>query len=171
MSIKTARRLLVGLLSWGTVLSSIFILATALAALPAASQDSKQPLITPTPTSEPGPPILLEPEDGALLPQPVPPDEWRFLWSARTGPCHCHINISGPGGRSISAEVNYWPDGYQYIYTQTQYLPEDALTPWYWSVDVHCPDVGKHSETWTFSVMPAPVFDFQCLLPFIVKDN
>jgi len=43
------------------------------------------PTITPTPTSyhHPDPPILVYPKDGGLLPQPVPPGEWFFEWSAR----------------------------------------------------------------------------------------
>jgi hypothetical protein len=39
---------------------------------------------TPTPTSMPGPPVLSQPADGALLPQPVSPNEWYFSWEART---------------------------------------------------------------------------------------
>lgn len=171
MLIKRSRQPPIGWLFWATGLGGILLLTSALAALPVASQESKQPLVTPTPTSMPGPPILIEPENGALLPQPVPPGEWRFLWSARMGPCHCHIDISGPGGRSISAEVNYWPAGYQYVYTQTLHLPDDALTPWYWSVRVDCPAGNNYSETRTFSVAPAPVFDFRYLLPVLVNDN
>jgi len=167
MSIKTAWRLLIGL----PVLGGILLLATTLAAIPVASQGSKQPLITPTPTSMPSPPVLLEPENGALLPQPIPPNEWRFSWSARMGPCHCHIDISGPGGRSISAEVGYGPAGYQYVYTQTQYLPDDALTPWYWSVRVDCPAGNNYSETRAFSVVPVPTLNLRYLLPVIMKEN
>ena len=111
---------------------------------------------TPTPTSVPGPPQLIEPGDGALLPQPIPPDEWFFTWSARTGPCYCTISISGPGGRYISDDVYWQETGYVYHYTADDYLPDDALTPWFWSVSVNCLGVYNYSEVRTFSVEPAP---------------
>jgi len=111
--------------------------------------------VTPTPTSMPGPPTLLQPANGALLPQPVPPDEWYFSWEAKRGPCSCTISIEGPGERKLGAIV-HWEVGYEYHYTTTQYLPADALAPWYWWVQVTCPGVINRSETRTFSVMPAP---------------
>jgi hypothetical protein len=109
-----------------------------------------------TPTSMPGPPWLIQPADGALLPQPVPPDEWYFSWGARTGPCSCDIEIEGPGGRRVWAHVSYSYGYYEYHYTTTQYLPDDALAPWFWWVEVYCPLGYNRSETRTFSVMPAP---------------
>jgi len=110
---------------------------------------------TATPTSMPGPPTLIQPANGALLPQPVPPDEWYFSWEAKRGPCSCTISIDGPGGRQLWAIV-HWEVGYEYNYTTTQYLPAEALTPWSWWVQVICPGGINRSETRTFSVMPAP---------------
>jgi len=124
-----------------------------------------------TPTSMPGPPTLIAPEDGALLPQPVPPHQWHFAWAARYGPCWSSIWIRGPGGRSIWAEVNWWPNGYQYVYTQTEYLPDDALKPWGWWVTVDCPLGHNTSETRTFSVMPAAWFKFRFFMPILLKES
>jgi hypothetical protein len=62
---------------------------------------------TPTPTSQPGPPALLAPDNGAVLPQPIAPNQWYFAWDARKGPCHCTITIQGPGVQ-ISQNVNYY---------------------------------------------------------------
>ena len=130
-----------------------------------------KPSVTLTPTSMPGPPTLIAPEDGALLPQPVPPHRWHFIWAARMGPCWGSIWIRGPGRRSIWAAVNWWPNGYQYVYTQTQYLPDDALKPWGWSVTVDCPLGHNYSETHTFSVMPASWFRFRFFLPILLKNR
>ena len=130
-----------------------------------------KPLVTPTPTSMPGLPTLIAPEDGAVLPQPVPPHRWHFIWEARYGPCWGSIWIRGPGRRSIWAEVNWWPNGYQYVYTQTEYLPDDALKPWGWSVTVDCPRGHNVSETRTFSVTPASWFNFRFFLPILRKDS
>src|SRR3990170_876192 len=74
------------------------------------------PTFTPTPTSQPGPPTLIYPADGGLLPQPVPPGEWYFEWSARHGPCDTTIGISGPGGRTIYAE-RQGSEAYEFQYT------------------------------------------------------
>jgi hypothetical protein len=103
----------------------------------------------------PGPPILIYPADGITMTQPVPPSYWYFSWWARMGPCYCVISIRGPGGRTISARVEYGPLGYSYTYTSTTPLPDDALTPWFWDVGVNCPLGDNHSETRTFSVWPA----------------
>ena len=108
------------------------------------------PTITPTPTSMPGPPHLIQPEDGAVLPQPVSPNEWYFSWTARMGPCHGSISISGPGGRCLWDDHVPYP--YQYRYTTDEYLPDDAFGPWHWSVGVHCPLGNNYSETRTFWV-------------------
>jgi hypothetical protein len=126
------------------------------------------PTDTLTPTSHPGPPTLIAPENGALLPQPVPPHEWHFVWSARTGPCWSSIGVSGPGGRGFYAEISWRINGgYQHTYTQTEYLPDDALTPWCWSVSVTCPLGNNHSDIYTFSVEPA----FHSFLPVLLKDD
>jgi hypothetical protein len=108
-----------------------------------------------TPTSHPGPPILYEPADGATLPQPVPPGEWLFRWSARTGPCTSGVGIRGPGGRHIgSGPISGGP--LEYRYTSDEYLPDDALGPWTWGVGVTCPLGTNQSETRTFWVERAP---------------
>ena len=112
------------------------------------------PTPTPTSTSIPGPPILIAPSDGAYLPQPVPPGEWNFSWDARTGPCYCIITINGPG-RHISTYVNYgfgYPP-YQFHYTG-DFIPDDALSPWFWYVEIWCPLGQNISELRTFSVLP-----------------
>lgn len=113
--------------------------------------------VTITPSSIPGPATLRTPEVGAVLPQPIPPDQWHFIWSGRTGPCYSQIHIEGPDGRNISARADYYPYGYyQYVYSQTERLPNEALTPWSWSADIICPMGSSHSETRSFSVAPAP---------------
>ena len=131
------------------------------------------PAPTVTPTSMPGPPTLLSPENDALIPQPVLPNQWYFKWDARTGPCWCTISIGGPGGRSLYSGIDYQlPGGYHFVYTQTDYLPDDALGPWRWSVAVDCPQGHNYSETHTFRVMPAAwFFNFKVLLPLILKDG
>ena len=113
---------------------------------------------TETPTSMPGLPILGLPEDGALLPQPVPPNHWDFSWSGRTGPCTGVIEIEGPDNRHISATVNFGntEPRYKYTYTQDQYIPKDALAPWYWQAGINCPLGFSRSEKRRFSVMPPP---------------
>ena len=120
---------------------------------------SLSPTITHTPTSMPGTPVLGLPEDGELLPQPVPPNHWDFSWSGRTGPCIGIIEIEGPNNIHISATVNFGNSQdapYQYTYTQDQYIPKDALTPWYWQAGINCPLGSSRSEKRTFSVMPPP---------------
>ncbi len=130
------------------------------------------PTVTGTSTSIPGPPTLIEPAAGAVLPQPVPPNQWHFTWSARDGPCYCTINIDGPGGRHISAQVDYLPYGYQYVYTQTETLPDDALSPWLWSVGVLCNQTdSNHSEIRSFFVAPALGYNFRTYLPMIMQNR
>jgi hypothetical protein len=111
---------------------------------------------TPTPTSMPGPPQLFRPTDGAVLPQPVSPNEWYFSWHARGGPCYCSISIGGPGGRRLGDDHITPLEGYKYRYTTDEYLPDDALGPWRWGVSVSCPLGSNRSETRTFWVEPAP---------------
>jgi len=116
------------------------------------------PTHTPTPTSMPGPPVLYAPADGAVLPQPVAPNEWHFTWGARAGPCCCHISITGPGGRQLGAScIPFYPImAYEYRYSTTEYLPDDALGPWHWAVAVVCPLGSNYSESRTFWVERAP---------------
>lgn len=112
---------------------------------------------TPTPTSHPGPANLLTPDDGALMSQPVEPGEWYFAWNGRTGPCWSSITIKGPDSRLIQRSVSYTytrPD-YQFIYTTTAYLPDDALGPWTWQVAIGCPAGSSSGEIRTFFVQPA----------------
>ncbi len=121
-----------------------------------------------TPTSMPGPPTLLAPENGALLPQPVPPDQWYFKWAARTGPCNSTIFIEDPVGRSIVATVDWWPHNYyEFVYTRTTFLPNDALGIWSWMTYVDCPLGHNHSTVYTFTVMLPSRF----YLPVVTKDN
>jgi hypothetical protein len=126
------------------------------------------PTLTPTLTSMPGPPILYEPCDGALLPQPIPPNEWYFWWGARGGPCYCGISIQGPGGRHVGSERISFYDvmRYEYRYRSHVCLPNDALGPWYWQVWVVCPMGNNESERRTFWVEPAPCAVY---LPIILR--
>lgn len=130
------------------------------------------PTHTPTPTSMPGPPVLYEPADGAVLPQPVSPNEWYFSWGARAGPCCCHISISGPGGRQLGAScIPYYSTmGYEYRYSSTEYLPDDALGPWDWAVAVVCPLGTNQSESRTFWVEKAPALPYRAHLPMVPRD-
>lgn len=108
---------------------------------------------TVTPTGQPGAPQLITPLNGATLPQPVALQGWEFRWTARQGPCYSWIYIDGPDSRHIEARVAYGPEGYKYNYTAKNYIPPDALTPWYWYVKVVCPLGSNSSETRTFSVL------------------
>ena len=123
-----------------------------------ASASTPVPTPSLTPTSLPGAPQLIQPGDGAVLPQPVPPDEWFFSWTARTGPCHGAITVVGPGGRRFgSAYVDWYLTGYRYSYSTSAHLPEDALGPWSWFVDVICPSGSNRSEMrvfWVATVSP-----------------
>jgi hypothetical protein len=123
----------------------------------ATSTQKPTPFITPT--SFPGPPQLIQPADGAVLPQPVYPDEWVFSWTARTGPCYAAITIEGPGDRHLGDEYIDWSTtGYRYTYTTTGYLSDDALGPWHWFVEVICMQTATNlSETRTFWVETSPV--------------
>jgi len=117
------------------------------------------PTFTPsqTPTSMPGPPGLIEPEQNAVLPQPVAPNSWYFYWSARQGPCSLYISVDGPGDRGFGAQVDYYPTGkYEYTYQTDEYLPDDALNGWSWQTSVSCPAGSNSSVTRVFSVQPAP---------------
>jgi hypothetical protein len=119
------------------------------------------PKPTPTfiPTSFPGPPQLIQPADGAVLPQPVYPDGWVFSWTARTGPCYAAITIEGPGERRLGDEYIDWrTTGYRYTYAATEHFSDDALGPWHWFVDVICMETARNrSETRTFWVETSPV--------------
>lgn len=126
---------------------------------------AETPTPTASPTSFPGPPILIQPADGAVLPQPVPPNEWYFSWDARRGPCYCSITIEGPGERSLGASPIY--SVYEYRYTTDEYLPDDALGPWYWWVEVGCPAGSNQSEIRSFWVERAP--SHQVYLPLVTK--
>ena len=121
--------------------------------------------VTPTPTSMPGPPQLLQPDDGALLPQPVSPQGWYFAWAARTGPCLCSISIEGPGGRHIWQGGIKYP--HEYRYTTDEFLPDDALGPWYWSIYIVCGMGSNHSEWYSFWVEPA----HRLYLPLVRKQG
>ena len=124
---------------------------------------------TEIPTSYPGPPIPSYPPDGALLPQPVSPEDWYFTWEANCGYCFSTIHIAGPGGREISGD-NERSDVYHYS-TDT-FLPDDALGPWTWTVGV-CKQMGcNQSETRTFwvrSVTVNPTPEFRRYLPGVVQ--
>jgi hypothetical protein len=105
----------------------------------------------------PAPPTLLEPADGEVLPQPVQPYEWRFVWDACREPCVSHLVIEGPGGRYISAEPTPPSTNgyYEFRYTGDEYLPDQALAPWHWHVSVCRQSYCNSSERRTFSVEPA----------------
>jgi hypothetical protein len=108
---------------------------------------------TPTPTSIPGPPTLIQPANGAVLPQPVAPNEWLFTWDARRGPCSSTISIAGPGGRHLGATIP-GSQPYEFRFTTDAPIPNDSLGPWTWSVTVDCPLASARSETRTFEVEP-----------------
>lgn len=117
------------------------------------------PTRTPSPTSQPGPPTLLAPANGAVLAQPVNPNEWLFHWSARTGPCYSSFSASGPNGYSISAYVHYQtsaPGPYAYHYTRTVPFPAAAFGLWTWRVMVICPAGSAQSETRPFYLQGDP---------------
>lgn len=127
------------------------------------------PSPTPTETSYPGPPSLIFPPDGALMPQPVSPQDWYFWWSANCGACLGTIYIHGPGGREIK-EYTEWAQ--EFRYTADTFLPDDALGPWYWGVGV-CRQLGCNvSETRTFwvrSVTISTTPEFLWYLPGVVQ--
>ena len=133
----------------------------------AASMDTP----TPTPTSirpPPGAPILVSPESGALLPQPVPPNAWVFEWSDGGGPpADFRVWIAGPGGRFMEASRNLW-EPRVYTYTAHEYIPANALEPWYWRVDACGTGGTSPSETRTFRVMPAP--GWRIHLPLLLRN-
>ncbi|HNC09883.1 MAG TPA: hypothetical protein PLX14_14330, partial [Anaerolineales bacterium] len=108
--------------------------------------------ISRTPSSYPGIPTLYQPQDNAVLPQPVAPNEWVFTWAARNGPCEHRIFIIDPY-QNIFYEHSEWNN---YHYQTTQYIPDNALGPWYWRVDVLCPLRGNSSETRSFYVEAGP---------------
>lgn len=121
-----------------------------------AASSTPHPTPTITPTSLPGQPQLIKPANGAVLPQPVLPNEWIFSWSARTGPCYGAITIEGPGERRLGNDyLDWYTTGYNYTYSTTQYLPDDALGPWHWFVEVICFELRNRSETRTFWVVSA----------------
>jgi len=127
------------------------------------------PTPTDTPTSYPGPPVLIFPPDGALMPQPVAPEEWYFSWIADCGYCWSTISIKGPGGRAISEDTG---SSHEYHYSTDTFLPDDALGPWTWTVGV-CKQLGcNQSETRTFWVRSAtvtPIPEFRRYLPGVVQ--
>lgn len=62
---------------------------------------------------------------------------------------NCFIFIEGPGGRTIQAGPIYptpQPPGYEYRYAGNEYLPDDVLGPWQWSVVVTCPEASDQSK-------------------------
>jgi len=126
---------------------------------------------TPTPTI--AAPVLIEPADGAVLPQPVVPQMWTFRWSALRGPCKCSIAIwnDGPGGAYLGEENIAPPRDYAYYYTTYSPLPDAALEGWYWKVWVTCPYGSNESETRSFSVerAPTPTATARTLLPLLWK--
>lgn len=135
------------------------VLTSAMPAISAstpASTDTATSTPTHTPTSQPGPPALYAPEDGAVLPQPVPPNEWEFHWQARMGPCYTTLGVGGPPGGVGFSVTRYPYEGYSYRYTTDEYIPNNALGPYHWSVGVVCPLGTNHSESRTFWVEPAP---------------
>lgn len=130
------------------------------------------------PPTPPATPVLLQPADGATLPQPIPPHEWRFVWRSNSGESSW-ISIRGPGGRCIrGAGVESPQDDYvsQYTfqYTADRLLYDDALGPWYWSVQ-HTGYIDRRwysnqSDTRTFWVEPFQVRS-RGYLPLILRSS
>jgi hypothetical protein len=113
------------------------------------------PTVTPTPTSIPGPPSLIAPENDTVLPQPIPPRTWGFYWKARTGPCSGGIEITGPEGWFHSADVDY--DSHLGIYTYMYASPASVPAGTYeWQTSVLCGFYGNLSEVRRFVVEPLP---------------
>lgn len=111
---------------------------------------------TPTPTSHPGEPTLITPPDGALLSQPLAPNEWYFKWSGRTGPCWGYIDLSGPNGQHIVQDSTYIIGNTYYShYTTTVPIADTDLGPWTWFAGINCPLGVSQSETRTFWVESA----------------
>jgi hypothetical protein len=107
---------------------------------------------TATPTGMPDRPVLMHPPEGVVMPQPLPPDTWYFLWDAARGACETAIRIDGPGGRRIEERNIQWQIGYEFEYSGDEQVPDDALGPWHWRVSVTCPQGGNASEVRTFWV-------------------
>jgi len=135
----------------------------------ARAQSPDRPTTTPTntPTSMPGPPTLIAPSTGVTLLQPVPPDEWLFQWSARTGPCYSTLTADGPNGWKISAYVQYKPN-YEYHYTRTAEFPPSASGQWNWHVRVQCPSGGNDSKVRTFYLVTTTLINLE-YLPIIIQ--
>jgi hypothetical protein len=107
---------------------------------------------TPPPTAFP-----LEPDDNAILPQPVAPDYWRFRWEGIY--CAYKLYLAGPGGRSFVSPsigpVGPPPFYFQYDYVQDAPLPAEALGPWTWYVKDEC--AGGQSPIRTFWISGAQI--------------
>jgi hypothetical protein len=109
------------------------------------------PTLDVSPTVRPNAPYLREPPDGAVLSQPLPSQEWLFVWWADPDPCYTAIAIDGPGGRHLGdGHVESATVDYRYAYETTQNLPADAAGRWIWYVDVFCPTGSNRSGTRTF---------------------
>ncbi len=149
------RARLVSYLAWVGLIALLSL--AGLSAKPAEAGD----LLTLTPTASPtptiAPPILLEPANNAVLPQPVAPQTWTFRWSALRGACKCSIAIWQPDTSLYVGEQNIAPPReYVFYYTTASPLPPNSLQSWYWKVWVTCPNGSNESETRAFSVGPTP---------------
>jgi hypothetical protein len=127
------------------------------------------PTVTVTPTSHPGPPTLIAPPGGAVLPQPVPPDAWTFVWAARGGPCWSSIDMHGPDHADLHADIHtYDGNGYHYTYSQTNPFPASAFGPWSWQTHIWCPLGSNVSDTYIFWLGSTPTNFY---LPIILRNQ
>ena len=106
------------------------------------------PSLTVTPSSMPGPPELISPQDGAVLPQPVAPGLWDFWWNTKSW-CSQVLYIEGPNGVQLA-----FPANSEFQYQSNEYIPDESLSPWYWWVSVGCFAGSNISEKRMFSVQP-----------------
>ncbi len=144
---------LVSHLAWVGLVASLLLMGS-FSFGPARAGELANAEVTPTPTPTLAAPVLLEPADAAVLPQPIPPQFWTFRWSALGSPCKCSIAVWLPDGSIYLSEHNIAPPReYAYYYATASPLPRG---PWYWKVWVTCPYGSSESETRTFSIEPTP---------------
>jgi hypothetical protein len=156
-------------LAWVAMVASLFLVGSPTPA-PAKAIGLLEATSTATPAVPP--PVLLEPADGVVLPQPVSPQTWTFRWEALRSACKCSIAVWEPNGPIYLGEQNIAPPrAYTYIYTTSSPLPRESLGPWYWKVWITCPNGSNESETRTFNVEPAPTPTVRTytFLPLLLK--
>ena len=134
------------------------------------------PPVSPTPTltsnrPPPEPPLLVSPEDCALLSQPVPPNAWVFHWEGSMGPpAGFELWIEAPDGQHQSyspSGCHFWGPCAYTVTLETQ-IAVDSLGPWYWLVEAHGTGGVGVSEKRRFWVVP-PLN--QIYLPLLLRGS